>query len=312
MKLPRPYATKELAEMLGCSFVGDPAFLIHGINEIHVVEPGDIVFVDHPKYYDKALNSAATTILINKEVECPEGKTLLISDDPFRDFNAITRTFRPVFPSTVAIPETAIIGEHTTIAHGAVIGEYVTIGKNCMIHPNVVIYPYTVIEDDVVIHANTTIGADAFYYKKRPEGYDQLVSGGSVHIESDVHIGSGCTIDRGVSGVTRIGRGSKLDNQIQIGHDTVLGQKVLIASHAAVAGCCVVEDEVTIWGQVGVASGLRLGKKCVILGQSGVSKDTEPGKVYFGYPADEARKKNRELASLRILPDLIEQLNRED
>ncbi len=308
MKFPKVHTLQEIAQIIGTTFVGNPDFPVLGMNEIHVVEPGDIVFVDHPKYYDKALQSAATIVLINKEVECPEGKALLISDDPFRDFNKLTNHFRPFQSLQASIAETATIGAGTVIQPQAVIGNHVSIGKNCIIYSNVVIYDHCVIGDNVVIHAGTIIGADAFYYKKRPEGFDQLKSGGRVVIENDVHIGALCTIDRGVTGDTTIGAGSKLDNHIQIGHDTVVGKKCLFASQVGIAGCVVIEDEVTIWGQVGTTSGIIIGKKAVILGQTGVTKSIEGGKSYFGTPIEESREKLKQLAYLKKLPEIVEKL----
>lgn len=280
------------------------------MNEIHVVEEGDIVFVDHPKYYDKALQSKATVVLINKEVECPEGKALLVSDDPFRDFNKLTRHFKPFKSAASSIAETAEIGEGTVIQPNVFIGNHVKIGKNCVIHPNVTIYDGCVLGDHVTIHAGTVLGADAFYYKNRPEGFDKLLSGGNVLVEDHVDIGAGCTIDRGVTGSTTIGRGSKLDNQIQVGHDTVIGKKCLIASHVGIAGCCIIEDEVTLWGQVGITSGATIGKKAVILAQSGISKSLEGGKTYFGYPAEEAREKLKQIASIKRIPEILQKLKK--
>jgi UDP-3-O-[3-hydroxymyristoyl] glucosamine N-acyltransferase len=166
----------------------------------------------------------------------------------------------------------------------------------------------TDIGDNVVIGSGTVIGGDAFYYKKRPEGFDTLNSVGRVCIENDVHIGTACTIDRGVTGNTTIGAGSKLDNQIQVGHDTIIGKKCLIASQAGIAGCCVIEDEVTLWGQVGTNSGITIGAKAVILGQTGVTKSIVGGKTYFGTPIQESRSKLKELANLRQLPELMRKL----
>ena len=152
------------------------------------------------------------------------------------------------------------------------------------------------------------MGASAFYYKNRPEGFDQLKSGGRVIIKDHVDIGALCTIDKGVTGDTIIGEGSKLDNQIQVGHDTVIGKKCLIASQVGIAGCVVVEDEVTIWGQVGITSGITIGKKAVISAQSGVSKSLEGNKSYFGTPADDFRSKYKEIASIRMIPEILEKL----
>lgn len=311
MKLSKPHTLSEIAELLACEYLGDPEHLITGINEIHVVEAGDIVFVDHPKYYDKALKSAATTVLINKVVDVPEGKGLLISDDPFRDFNKLTRYFTPFESARSAISESATIGEGTIIQPNVFIGNNVKIGKNCLIHSNVSIYDNTVIGDNVTIHANAVLGADAFYYKKRPEGYDKLISGGKVVVEDHVDIGASCTIDRGVSGETVIGYGTKIDNNVHIGHDTKIGKHCLFASQVGIAGCVIVRDNVTLWGQVGITSGITIGEGAVVLAQSGVSKSLAGGKTYFGYPAEDARKKYREMASLRILPEIIEKIDLE-
>jgi UDP-3-O-[3-hydroxymyristoyl] glucosamine N-acyltransferase len=310
MDFPRTYQLSEIAQLLNCEFDGPEHLPVIGINEIHVVRPGDLVFVDHPKYYSKALNSAATTILINQKVSAPEGKGLLISDDPFRDFNKLTALFKPFAASHAQIAESAEIGADTVIQPGAYIGNHVKIGKNCLIHANVSIYDHTEIGDEVVIHANTVLGADAFYYKKRESGFDPLKSGGKVVIEDKVHIGASCTIDRGVSHETRIGYDTKIDNSVHIGHDTQIGKHCLFASQVGIAGCVIIEDHVTLWGQVGVSSSIRIGEKAVVLAQSGISKSLEANKTYFGYPAEEARKKYREMASIRVLPQIIENLNR--
>ena len=306
MKFPKPHTLQQIAQLIDCEFVGNRDFPVLGMNEIHVVEPGDIVFVDHPKYYDKALNSKATVVLINKQVDCPEGKALLISDDPFRDFNKLTNLFKPFQPASKSVSDSAIIGKHTIIQPNCFIGNNVKIGDNCTIHSNVSIYDDTIIGNNVTIHAGTVLGANAFYYKKRAEGFDRLLSGGRVVIKDNVDIGAACTIDKGVTGETIIGEGSKLDNQIQIGHDTVIGKKCLIASQVGIAGCVVIEDEVTIWGQVGITSGITIGSKAVLLAQAGVSKSLEGGKSYFDTPAEDIRKKYKELAAIRQLPEILE------
>ncbi|MDO5971089.1 UDP-3-O-(3-hydroxymyristoyl)glucosamine N-acyltransferase [Flavivirga aquimarina] len=312
MKFPQPHTLKNIAELIGCTFVGDDDFPVLGMNEIHVVEPGDIVFVDHPKYYDKALNSAATIILINKEVDCPLGKALLISDDPFRDFNKLTDHFKPFQSANNQISNTAIIGKNTVIQPNSFIGHNVVIGDDCIIHSNVSIYDDAVIGNHVTIHAGSVLGANAFYYKNRPEGYDRLKSGGRVVLEDHVDIGAGCAIDRGVTGDTTIKAGTKIDNLVQIGHDTVIGKKCLIASQVGIAGCVIIEDEVTIWGQVGITSGITIGKKAVISAKAGVSKSLEGGKSYFGIPADDFRSKYKEIASIKKIPEILEKFKEHD
>ena len=308
MKFNNPLTLKTVSELINSKYVGDPDFPVAGINEIHKVENGDITFVDHPKYYDKALNSAATVIIINKEVECPQGKALLISEDPFRDYNFITKKYRPFHKSDSLISTTAEIGAGTIIQPGSFIGNNVFIGENCLIHSNVSIYDHTVIGDDVVIHAGTVIGADAFYFKKRPEGYDKMHSCGRVIIGNRVEIGAACTIDKGVSGDTIIGDGTKMDNQVHVGHDTVIGRNCLFAAQVGIAGVVTIEDDVILWGQVGVQKDLTIGKGAVVLGQSGIPKSLEGNKTYFGSPVREAREKMKEIAMIKSLPQIIEKL----
>ncbi|SKB92278.1 UDP-3-O-[3-hydroxymyristoyl] glucosamine N-acyltransferase [Soonwooa buanensis] len=299
MTFSQPQTLKSIADLIQSKYVGPEDFQILGTNEIHRVKAGEIVFVNHPKYYDKALNSDATIILIDKEVDCPEGKALLISEDPFRDFNKINTHFTKItnFFGELSKPE---IGENSQIHPSVTIGNNVKIGKNCIIYPNVVIGDDTIIGDNVIIQANTVLGGNAFYYRKLNGNFDRLISVGNVVIENNVEIGVGCTIDRGVTDITLIGEGSVLDNQIQIGHDTVIGKRCLIASQTGIAGCCIIEDEVTIWGQVGMASGLRIESGTVLLAKTGVNRDLKKG-TYFGPIAEEFRSYLKKEVKLKNL-----------
>lgn len=308
MKLDRNYAVKEIAELIGCSFVGDENHIVTGINEIHKVEHGDLVFVDHPKYYDKALNSAATTILIDKEVECPAGKALIISTAPFDDYNKLTRHFRPIIEQSTTMGVNSTISETTIIYPNVFIGNNVIIGKNTRIYPGAVILDRTIIGDNVIIGPNTTIGFNAFYYKRKPAGYDRMHTCGGVHINNRVEIGANCTIDAGVSGFTEIGEGTKIDNLVQIGHDTVIGKDCLFASQVGIAGCVTIKDRVTMWGQVGCAANVEIGEGVAILAQSGIIKNLEAGKTYFGSPCGEVKTKFRELAAIKKLPEILGRL----
>ncbi|MDR2206640.1 MAG: UDP-3-O-(3-hydroxymyristoyl)glucosamine N-acyltransferase [Flavobacteriaceae bacterium] len=299
MTFNQPQTLKNIAEIIGAKFIGDENFPVLGTNEIHRVRTGDIVFVNHPKYYDKALNSAATVILIDKETDCPQGKALLISKDPFADFNKINTYFTKVYNFRQELRD-AEIGEGTFIHASAIIGNGVKIGKNCHIFPNVVIGDRTEIGDNVIIQSNTVLGGDAFYYRKTDGKFERLISVGNVIIENNVEIGNACTIDRGVTDSTIIGEGCVLDNQIQIGHDTILGKRVLIASQSGIAGCCIIEDDVTIWGQVGIASGLRIEKGVVLLAKTGVNRDLKVG-TYLGMIAEDSRTYLKKEVKLRNL-----------
>ncbi|MDQ3193191.1 MAG: UDP-3-O-(3-hydroxymyristoyl)glucosamine N-acyltransferase [Bacteroidota bacterium] len=311
MKLKSPISLKAISAIINAEYDGDPDFIISGINEIHKVENGDLTFVDHPKYYDKALNSAATTILINKKVDCPKGKSLIFSDDPFRDYNILTQHYRPFVPSSNSISPTAKIGKGTVIMPGAFVGNNCIIGDNCTIHPNVVIYDESIIGDSVTIHSNTVIGADAFYFKRRENEYDKMHSCGRVIIKDRVEIGASCTIDKGVSGDTIIGEGTKLDNQVHVGHDTVIGKNCLFAAQVGIAGVVTIEDNVILWGQVGVQKDLTIGSNAIVLGQSGVPKSLEGGKIYFGSPTRDAKDKMKEIALLKNLQNILLKQNKQ-
>jgi UDP-3-O-[3-hydroxymyristoyl] glucosamine N-acyltransferase len=308
MKFPHPLTLTEIAGMIQAKPVGDPDFAVTGINEIHMVEAGDLTFVDHPKYYAKALNSNATTILINKEVDCPPGKALLISTKPFDDYVSLARRFRPFEISSLNVSPSAEIGEGTVIQPGAFVGNHVKIGRNCIIHANASIYDHTVIGDDVIIHSGAVIGADAYYFQKRPEGYKKLESCGRVVIGNRVEIGALSSIDKGVSGDTTISDGTKFDNHVQVGHDTYIGQNCLIGAFCAIAGVTRIEDDVILWASVLVNKDLVIGKGAILLAGSATGKSLEGGKTYWGAPAIEARKKWREVAALKALPDLLSKL----
>jgi UDP-3-O-[3-hydroxymyristoyl] glucosamine N-acyltransferase len=311
MQFPSPVSLQWIAEFIDAKLLGNINSNATGINEIHKVENGDLVFVDHPKYYDKCINSAASFIIINKEVAIPEGKALLIVDNPFETYCKIVNHFRPFEPSKKTQSDSVIIGEGSFIYPTAFIGNHVSIGKNCIIYPNVSIMDYCVIGDNVIIQSGTVIGSDAFYYntkKDREVWYKKMPSCGRVIIEDDVEIGAGCTIDRGVSHDTIIGKGTKMDNMIHIGHDTVTGKNCLIAAQVGIAGVVTLEDGVTLWGQVGVNKTLTIGANAVIFAQSGVGKDTPGDKVYFGSPIEDAKEKMKELVWIKRIPELWEKV----
>ena len=306
MDLKEPIPASQIAELIGAKALGNAQTLVTGINEINRVREGDLLFVDHPKYYTKALNSAASVVLINKDdVAIPEGKAIIFCADPCAEYNKLVAHFNPGLGWKGTAP---VIGEGSQVHSTVVIGPEVRIGKDCRIMPGVVIYGPADIGDRVIIHANTVLGADPFYFKKRETGYDKMIPCGSVVIEDDVEIGALCTIDRGVSADTRIGQGTKLDNHVQVGHDTLIGAKCLICAHVAIAGAVVIEDGVTLWGQVGIPSKVTVGKSAVILGQSGIMSSVEGGKSYLGSPATEAKQKLREIALSAKLPEIVKKL----
>ena len=304
----KPTPLKDIATIIGAKYVGNDNHIITGFNEIHRVTFGDVVFVDHPKYYDKALQSNATTIIINKNVPCPDGKALIIHPEPFTAFNQLTQYFQPKQYASQLISSKAKIGKNTVIMPGCFIGNHVVIGDDCIIHPNVVIYDHCIIGNHVTIHAGTIVGSDAFYFKKRQTHFEQLETCGNVIIKDYVRIGANCTFDKGVTSDTIIGEGTIIDNLVHVSHDVVIGDMCLFAANVAIAGCCTIGNHVTMWGQVGVSSDITIGDGAVIQAQSGVGENVPAGKVFFGTPASEARTKMREVFAVKQLPSLIHKL----
>ena len=312
MRFEKPVPVLWIAEFIDAKIIGNKNGEATGINEIHKVETGDIVFVDHPKYYDTCLNSPATFIIINKETDYPDSKTLLIVNDPFESYLKLVNHFRPFAPSMKMISDSSKIGEGTVVMPNSYIGNYVTIGSNCIIHPNVTILDHCIIGDHVIIQAGAVLGSDAFYYNKksnRDVHYKKMNSCGRVVIEDFVEIGAGCTIDRGVSGDTVIGKGTKIDNMVHIGHDTLVGKNCLFAAQVGIAGATTIEDEVILWGQVGVSKTLTIGKGAVLYAQSGTPASLEGGKNYFGSPAIEAKEKMKEFVWIKRIPELWNKVN---
>ncbi len=312
MKFPQPVSIQWIAELINAETIGNTASQAYGINEIHKVEEGDVCFVDHPKYYDACLNSAATHIIINtKNVSIPKEKNLLVTEKPFEAYLKIVNHFRPFHATKNLQNENAVVGERTVIMPNVFIGVDVKIGSDCIIHPNVMLMDYTEIGNNVIIQSGTVIGSDAFYYntkKDREVWYKKMQSCGNVIIEDDVEIGANCTIDRGVTASTRIGKGTKMDNLVHIGHDTNVGCNCLFAAQVGIAGACVIEDGVTLWGQVGVSKTLTIGKNAVILAQSGVPSSLDGNKTYFGYPAVDAQQKRKEFVWIKRIPEMWEKL----
>lgn len=311
MRFEKAVPLVDIANLIGARIIGNSDGAATGINEIHKVEEGDLVFVDHPKYYQKCISSAATYIIINQETTFPPNKSLLLVNEPFEAYQKIVAHFRPFVPLQKAVSDTADIGNGSVVMPGAVIGHHVQIGKNTVIHPNVVIMDHCVIGNDVIIQSGTVIGSDAFYYNKKTNReihYKKMLSGGRVVIQDSVEIGANCTIDRGVSGDTVIGAGTKMDNLVHIGHDTVVGKNCLFAAQVGIAGATTIEDNVILWGQVGVSKTLTIGKGAEVYAQSGVPASLDGGKKYFGSPAEDAMFKKKELVWMKRIPALWEKV----
>ena len=299
MDLPIPIDVKQLAEKLGATLIGEDSLQVKGVNEIHKVRPGDLCFADVPKYFNKVLSSAATVVLLPNAADPPSGKAILVHPEPFLAYETVVNWFRAPQILHSTIDPSAIIHPTVVLEPHVIIGPNVVIGQETHIQSNTYIGSYTEIGRHVIIQAGTTIGTDAFYFKKSEEGFRKWTSCGKVVIKDQVYIGSNCTINKGVSGETYIGRGTKIDCQVHIGHGAVIGENCLIAGQVGIGGKAVLEDEVIVMGQAGIAQGVRIGKGAKIAAKSGVSKSLDGDRIYFGIPAEDIQKHHRRLAWLR-------------
>ena len=304
MEFLEPISVSRISSLLDVSYFGDGEQLVYGLNEINRCKEGDIIYVNHPKYHAKAELSKATAI-ISKVRNLDSKKIQLISNNPFLDFNLLIKKVKP--SSNVKLK----CGDNTFIHPSVVIGNNVKIGSNCVIHPNVVFYDNVDVGDHCIIHSNSVIGSSAFYYNKENDQHTALTTCGSVRIGNHVEIGSGNTIDAGVTDETIIGDGTKIDNLVHIGHDTKIGKNCLIAAQVGIAGCNIIGDNVTLWGQVGIPSNLKIGEGATILGKSGPISDVKENDIIFGVPGVNSKQRFRELIIQRKLPDILKKLNLE-
>ena len=312
MKLDLPVSIKEIADQINAQIIGDDSIKISHICEIHKVTKGSIIFVDNEKYFSRAIYSSAAAIIINKMVDCPPNKALLYCENPFEAYNSLALYYSPFDALHAKISRTARIGKNTIIEPGVILGNKVTIGDNCIIRANTVLLDNTKIGNNVIVHPNTTIGSDAFYMNKKSDNtYTRWHSIGRVIIENNVEIGANCTIDKGVSGDTVIGEGTKIDNSVHVGHGVEIGKHCLIAAQVGIAGKTIIQDYVTIYGQVGISKSLVVGEGATLLAKTGVPKSIPGGsKEYIGIPAGESRSKFREMVALRQLPELLKRMDK--
>jgi len=322
---------KEVAELVQARLLGDGEVEVTGIASMHSAVTGDLVFVEDEKNLAKALQSGAAAVIAGEfAAKNRSPKPLLISDQPRLAFARAAKLLGPheavqagvhqtaiIHPSakigeSVTIEERAVvregaeIGDNTRIGAVTVIGAHVRIGRDCRLYPNVTLYPGTRVGDRVVIHAGAVLGSDGFgYVRDRKTGrYEKFPQIGRLEIEDEVEIGANSTVDRGALEVTRIGRGTKIDNLVHVGHNVQIGEDVVIAAQTGLSGSAVIADSVVIGGQVGIADHVRIEAGAILGAQSGIpSKKVIRGKgiVFWGTPARPIREYLKELAVLARL-----------
>ena len=322
---------KEVADALGASLVGDASAKVTGVASLKSASRGDLVFVEDAKTLPQALASNAIAVIAGEFAANQQlTKPILIAAQPrltfaraatllndrtatatHLDATAVIHGTAKLSPNVIVeeravIRERVAIGADTTVGSGCVIGPDVQIGRNCRLYPNVTIYPGVHLRDRVVIHAGAVLGSDGFgYVRDQKTGrYEKFPQIGRLEIEDDVEIGANSTIDRGALDLTRIRRGTKIDNLVHVGHNVDIGEDVVIAAQTGVSGSAVIEDAVIVGGQVGIADHVRIESGTILGAQSGVpSKKVIRGKgvVFWGTPARPIRQYLKELAVLARL-----------
>jgi UDP-3-O-[3-hydroxymyristoyl] glucosamine N-acyltransferase len=325
---------RNLAELVQGKLQGNPDEIITGARSLEEARAGDITFVENDRYAPKLKKSQASAAVVSDDLPT-NGLTVIRVKDPLTAFVQIAKAFQKPLPigplgidpqacvhTTARISNQSIIqafatiGPGVTIGDGCLIASGVSIGANCTIgnevtlHPNVVLYDRTIIGDRVVIHANSVIGADGFGYRFHDGRQVKVPQLGNVEIGNDVEIGAGSTIDRGTFEATRIGDGTKIDNQVQVAHNVHIGRHNLIVSQVGVAGSVRTGDYVIVAGQAGLADHVSVGDGVVVGAKSGVFRDVGPGERVLGAPAMSERNQKRIFVSLDKLPDLIRDVKR--
>jgi len=322
---------RELAERLGCELCGDGDVEIRGVAGLEQAGPGELSFLAHPRYADKlaATRAAAVVVADGHETSLP----CLVSDNPYLAFARAVALLRP--PARAAagvhasaqVDPSAVLGEGVHVGALAVVGKGVRVGARSVLHPHVVLYDGVELGEDCVLHAGVSvregcrlgqrvvvqdgavIGADGFGFARDKDGrYHKFPQVGIVVIEDDVEIGALTAIDRAALGETRIGRGTKLDNLVQVGHSVRIGEDTVLAGQVGVAGSTQIGRGVTLAGQVGVAGHLTIGDGVTATAQTGIPSSVEAGSVVSGYPAIENRAWLRSSAVFAKLPELQRRL----
>jgi UDP-3-O-[3-hydroxymyristoyl] glucosamine N-acyltransferase len=323
---------RQIAEAVDGRLEGDGSVEVGGVASIGSASGHDLVFVEEEKNLARALQSGAGAVIAGEFAAGRSGKPLLISRHPRLAFARAARFLQEgcevrvhagvhatavvhsssrlatgvVVEEYAVIAEDAEIGEGTRIGAGCAIGRGVNIGRECVVHPRVAIYRGTRLGDRVIVHAGAVLGSDGFGYVRDPESrrYEKFPQVGKLVIEDDVEIGANTTIDRGALDETRIGRGTKIDNLVHIGHNCRLGENVVIAAQTGLSGSIVIENDVVLGGQVGIGEHARIEEGVMLGGQGGVLPNKVlrgKGVAFWGTPAQPVRQYLKQLAALARL-----------
>lgn len=324
----------QVAQLVAGELIGSSELEITGVAPIGQAGPGDLTFVANPRYRPLLKTTKASAAIVDIQTEWPT-LALIRHSNPYYAFLLVLRQFHPdekpvskgVHPQAFVSPDAVLgqeigvspfavvesgvkIGDRTLIAAGCYIGRNVEIGEDCLFHPNVTIREKVKIGNRVIIHSGSVVGSDGFGYAKEKGVYHKIPQVGTVVIEDDVELGANVAIDRATMGETRIGKGTKIDNLVQIAHNVKIGENSIIVSQVGISGSTEVGKNVTIAGQVGLTGHLHIGDGAIIAAQSGVHRDVKPGQIVLGSPAREMQKSKKIEAIISNLPEYIEKLKK--
>ncbi|HMA61364.1 MAG TPA: UDP-3-O-(3-hydroxymyristoyl)glucosamine N-acyltransferase [bacterium] len=324
----------KIAEITGGNLDGDGSVIIHDVSEIQNAKKGEITFLGNPKYEHYIQETNAEAIIVGPDFS-GDYKNFIRVENVSLAFSKMLDHFRPSPPQPepqihpqATVSENAILGvniyigpnvvveDEAVIENGAVvkansyIGYKARVGASSLINPRVTLYNNCAVGENVIIHSGTVIGSDGYGFTRTEKGIEKIPQKGGVIIEDDVEIGANCTIDRGTISNTRVGKGTKLDNLIQLGHNVEVGQYCFIVAQTGIAGSTKVDDGVTIAGQVGIAGHIKIGKKAKIAAKSGITKDVPPNTTMFWYPAREHREARKDIVNIRRISKLKERIKK--
>jgi UDP-3-O-[3-hydroxymyristoyl] glucosamine N-acyltransferase len=318
----------EVAQQLGGTVIGESTIALNSFAQADKAKEGDLTFAENHTYFTRADQSAASAILVDTDYGASRKTLIRVPNARIAFANALALFFpEPELPAgvhpssviaaTAQVDPTACVGPHCVVGESARIGPravlhggnhvgaHCVVGEASQIYPNAVLYARTQVGRRVRIHAGSIIGSDGFGYVLDNAQHRKVPQVGQVIIHDDVEIGANVTIDRGALGPTTIGRGTKIDNLVQIAHNVTFGEHCLVIAQAGIAGSTKLGNYVTLAGQAGLAGHLKLGNRVVVAAQSGVMHDIPDGEKWFGYPAQPDRQMKRQMLAIQQLPQLL-------
>ena len=329
------FTAAQIASFINGKIIGDETATISGVSPIESGEKGHLSFVAQERFADHIETSACSVLIVSEKLLTKDSypTTVIAVEDAYLSFQVLMNLYNEmkgrksgieegaVFHETAKVGENVYVGAFTCVSEKVKIGDdsqiypqvfigkNVKIGKNCIIYSGVRIYDYCVIGDHCIVHSNTVIGSDGFGFQPTKDGYQKIPQLGNVVLEDDVEIGANCTIDRGTIGATVIGKGTKIDNLIQIAHNVKIGRNNVIAAQAGIAGSTVIGDWNQIGGQVGIVGHITIGNQVKIQAQSGVNSSAKDNEILYGSPAINASEYRRNYVHFRNFSQIVKRIN---